>query len=170
MPDADAPVLCPIPPCLVAPGSGSADFVTLIAVADLRPGGLRRISFGDLDLVVAATTAGIVVTDDRCPHMAAPLSLGTLDGCVVACVLHRGSFDLSTGETATFPTTGGLDASGALHAPWAPAGTPPKPEPSAAKAQARTLTRTRRLRFYPTRVRAGILEARVPGATGDAEG
>ncbi|HXQ95552.1 MAG TPA: Rieske 2Fe-2S domain-containing protein [Candidatus Acidoferrales bacterium] len=169
MPNVDAPVLCPIPPHMVAPGSPSADFTPLVAVADLPVGGLRRVSFGDLDLVVAATTCGIVVTDDRCPHMAAPLSLGTLDGCIVACVLHRGSFDLSTGETATFPTTGGLDADGVLHAPWAPAGTPPKPEPSASKAQARTLTRTRRLRFYPTRVRAGILEARVPGARDDVD-
>ncbi len=43
--------------------------------------------------------AGIVATDDRCPHMSAPLSIGELDGCVVACPLHEGRFDLCTGET-----------------------------------------------------------------------
>jgi nitrite reductase/ring-hydroxylating ferredoxin subunit len=170
MPHADVPPLCPIPPRLVAPGSASAEFTALLPVADLAPGDMRRVTFGDLDLLVAATTSGIVVTDDRCPHMAAPLSLGTLDGCVVACVLHRGAFDLSTGETAMFPTTGGLDADGDRHAPWAPAGAPPKPEPSATKAQARSLTRTRRMRFYPARIRAGVLEARVPGVVPGGDG
>jgi len=165
MSDDNAPAICPIPPRLVAAGAGSAEFRPLLDVADLSPGGMRRVSFGDLDLLVAATSSGIVVTDDRCPHMSAPLSLGTLDGCVVACVLHRGAFDLSTGETATFPTTGGLDADGMHHAPWAMAGAPPKPEPSESKANARALTRTRRLRFYPARIREGILEARVPEAT-----
>ena len=170
MSDVNAPALCPIPPRLVAAGAGSAEFRPLLDLADLVPGGMRRVSFGDLDLLVAETPAGIVVTDDRCPHMSAPLSLGTLDGCLVACVLHRGAFDLSTGETATFPTTGGLDADGMHHSPWAPAGAPPKPEPSESKATARALTRTRRLRFYPSRIRDGILEARVPAATQGVEG
>ncbi len=164
MPDVNVPALCPIPPRLVAAGAGSAGFRPLLDVADLLPGDMRRVSFDDLDLLVAATSSGIVVTDDRCPHMSAPLSLGTLDGCVVACVLHRGAFDLSTGETATFPTTGGLDADGTHHAPWALAGAPQKPEPSESKANARALTRTRRLRFYPARIREGVLEARVPVA------
>ncbi len=158
----ETPVLCPIPPGLVAPGADGAEFVPLLALGDLAPGTMRRVSFGDLDVLVAATDAGIVVTDDRCPHMSAPLSLGTLDGCAVACVLHRGTFDLATGETVTFPTTGGLDADGVSHAPWNPADTGPKPEPSASKASARALTRTRRLRFYPTRVEGGVLEARIP--------
>ena len=57
---------------------------------------------------------GIVATDDRCPHMSAPLSIGELDGCVVACPLHEGRFDLCTGETVQMPTTGGLDADGTL--------------------------------------------------------
>ncbi len=162
MPASDTPTLCPIPPGLVAPGAETADFVPLVALDDLAPGEMQRVSFGDLDVLVASTDAGIVVTEDRCPHMSAPLSLGTLDGCVVACVLHRGAFDLETGETRTFPTTGGLDADGISHAPWTPADTTPKPEPSASKATAHSLTRTRRLRFYPTRVEGGILEARIP--------
>ena len=73
---------------------------------------MRRVTVGDLDLLVAHTPDGIVVVDDRCPHMSAPLSLGTLDGCVVACPLHEGRFDLCSGETVQMPTTGGLDADG----------------------------------------------------------
>ena len=62
-----------------------------------------------------------------------------------------------------FPTTGGLDAEGGYHPPWAPAGSSDKPEPTDLKARARAATRIRRLRYYPLRVRDGIIEARIPG-------
>jgi nitrite reductase/ring-hydroxylating ferredoxin subunit len=156
--------LCPIPRGLVAAGAARAPFRPALAVDDLSPGAMRRVTFADLDLLVAHTPAGIVVTDDRCPHMAAPLSIGTLDGCVVDCVLHRAAFDLTTGAAVTYPTTGSLDADGGYHAPWAPAGSAPKPEAQGTKAQARAMTRTRRMRFYPSRVRDGYLEIRVPGS------
>ena len=74
-------------------------FEAVLDVADLPPGAMRRVTRGDLDILLAHTPAGIVATDDRCPHMSAPLSIGELDGCVVACPLHEGRFDLCTGET-----------------------------------------------------------------------
>ncbi|MBA3797214.1 MAG: Rieske 2Fe-2S domain-containing protein, partial [Chloroflexi bacterium] len=95
-------------------------------------------------------------------HMAAPLSVGRLDGCEVDCPLHKGRFDLRTGDTVRFPTTGGLDPDGGYHPPWAPAGAPPKPEPSDDKARARAATRVRRLRYYPVRVRGDAIEVAIP--------
>jgi nitrite reductase/ring-hydroxylating ferredoxin subunit len=124
---------------------------------------MKRISAGDLDVLLAHTTGGLVATDDRCPHMAAPLSIGALDGCVVACPLHKGRFDLTTGEVVVFPTTGGLDADGGSHPTWSPPGSDPKPEPSDAKAMARALTRVRRLRYYPLRIQGDTIELRLPG-------
>ena len=118
---------------------------------------------GDLDLLLARTPAGICLIDDRCPHMAAPLSVGTLEDCIVACPLHRGRFDLATGDVVQFPTTGGLDADGTYHAPWQPEGGASRPEPTDLKAQARAATRVRRVRYYPLRVTDGIIEARLPG-------
>jgi nitrite reductase/ring-hydroxylating ferredoxin subunit len=111
---------------------------------------------------VAWTGEGIIVTDDRCPHMSAPLSIGELDGCVVACPLHEGRFDLCTGETVRMPTTGGLDADGNYHSPWSPSGAELKPEPPTKKLEARRLTRVNRLRYYPARIRDGRLEAQLP--------
>lgn len=160
--DGREPAIAATPEGLWSPGSRDAAFVDLCAVVDVPDGTMRRVTIGDLDLLVAATLAGMLVTDDRCPHMSAPLSLGSLDGCVVACPLHTGRFDLSTGETVQWPTTGGLDPEGGYHPVWAPAGTPPKPEPPSLKADARRLTRVRRLRFYPARIRDGRVEARVP--------
>ncbi len=123
---------------------------------------MRRFTSGDLDVLVAHTPLGLCVTDDRCPHMAAPLSLGTFNGCIVACPLHRGHFDICTGDVAQFPTTGGLDADGKSYAPWAPPEAADKPEPTDLKARARALTRVRRLRYYPVRIVDGMIEARLP--------
>jgi naphthalene 1,2-dioxygenase system ferredoxin subunit len=157
-----APRIAATPPGLAAPGTADAPFVTVLPVADLPPGAMVRVSHGDLDLLLANVPAGLLATDDRCPHMAAPLSIGRLDGCVVDCPLHNGRFDLCSGETVQMPTTGGLDADGASHLPWSPPGTEPKAEPPGRKAEARRLTRVRRLRHYPVRVVDGIIEVAFP--------
>ncbi len=150
------------PPELLAPGTRAAPFVDVAPVADMPPGSMRRITLAGVDLLVAHTPDGIVVTDDRCPHMSAPLSIGELEGCVVACPLHEGRFDLCSGETVRMPTTGGLDADGNYHAPWSPTGASPKAEPPSKKLEARRLTRVHRLRYYPTRIRDGHLEVQLP--------
>jgi nitrite reductase/ring-hydroxylating ferredoxin subunit len=152
----------PIPPGLQAPGTSASPFEPLLSLADLPPGALARVSRGDLDLLLAHVPEGILATDDRCPHMAAPLSIGRLDGCVVDCPLHNGRFDLATGATVQVPTTGGLGADGTYHPTWAPPGSPPKPEPGGPKAEARRLTRIRRLRYYPVRVVDGMIEVALP--------
>ena len=74
---------------------------------------MHQVSRGDLDVLLAHTTDGIVATADRCPHMSAPLSIGELDGCIVACPLHEGRFDLRSGNVVQMPTTGGLEPDGA---------------------------------------------------------
>jgi nitrite reductase/ring-hydroxylating ferredoxin subunit len=94
--------------------------------------------------------------------MSAPLSIGELDGCVVACPLHEGRFDLCTGETVQMPTTGGLDPDGVYRPTWSPAGREAKVDPPGKKAEARRLTRVRRLRYYPVRITAGMIEIALP--------
>ncbi|HEY8870993.1 MAG TPA: Rieske 2Fe-2S domain-containing protein [Candidatus Limnocylindrales bacterium] len=154
-------IAAPFPPALTALGAADAPFVATIPIEELPDGALRRVTFGDLDVLLAHTTAGIVAVDDRCPHMSAPLSLGELDGCVVACPLHSGRFDLASGNPVRMPTTGGLDPDGVYQPTWSPAGTPPKAEPPGLKAEARRLTRVRRFRYYPVRIVDGTIEVAV---------
>ncbi len=154
--------VAPTPPDLAAPGTEGAPFEPVLPAAELPPGALVRVTRGDLDVLLAHVPEGILATDDRCPHMSAPLSLGRLQGCVVGCPLHSGRFDLCTGATVQVPTTGGLDADGVAHPTWSPPGAEPKPEPAGLKAEARRLTRIRRLRYYPVRVRDGMVEVAFP--------
>ncbi len=152
----------PFPAELQAPGTEDSPFEPLAQLGEIPQGGLLRVSRGDLDVLIASTEAGLVAIEDRCPHMSAPLSAGTLEGCAVACPLHRGVFDLCDGEVLTFPTTGGLDAEGEYHATWRPADSKPKPEPTDAKARARALTRVRRLRYFPLRISGNVVEVCLP--------
>jgi nitrite reductase/ring-hydroxylating ferredoxin subunit len=152
----------PFPLQLQAPGTEGAAFEPVLDLASLPPGAMRRVSRGDLDVLLAHTPSGIVATDDRCPHMSAPLSIGELDGCVVACPLHEGRFDLCTGDTVQMPTTGGLDPDGIYHPTWSPAGRDAKVDPPGKKAEARRLTRVRSLRYYPVRVIDGWIEVALP--------
>jgi nitrite reductase/ring-hydroxylating ferredoxin subunit len=154
------PKPAPFPAHLRALGTTDAPdaFEAVLDAADLPPGTMRRVTRGEVDVLLAHTSAGVVATDDRCPHMSAPLSIGELDGCVVACPLHEGRFDLATGDIAQMPTTGGLDPDGTYHPTWSPAGRDPKVDPPGKKAEARRLTRVRRMRYYPLRIVDGRVE------------
>jgi len=157
-----ASIVAPIPKGLTAIGARSAGFERVLGVAELPPGAMRRVTFGDLDVLLAHTSKGIVATVDRCPHMSAPLSIGRLEGCIIDCPLHSGQFDLATGNPTRMPTTGGLDADGTYHPVWAPEGREPKPDPPGVKAEARRLTRVGRIRYYPVRIAGDAIEVAVP--------
>ena len=151
-----------IPPDLTAIGAAGAPYRAALALAELPPGALRRVTFGELDVLLAHTSGGIAAVEDRCPHMSAPLSLGSLDGCVVACPLHNGRFDLAGGDVERMPTTGGLLPDGSYVPPWTPEGKEPKLDPPGLKAEARKLTRIRRFRYYPVRIVDGTIEVALP--------
>ena len=156
------PVAGPFPPRLRASGTSHAAFQPILPAADLPAGSMRRVSRGDLDILLVHAPIGVLALDDRCPHMAAPLSIGTLEGCIVGCPLHSGRFDLASGDVVQMPTTGGLDPDGNSHPTWSPPGSDPKPEPPGKKAEARRLTRVRRLRYYPLRITDGMIEVALP--------
>lgn len=150
------------PPELAEAGTAEAGYERLLAVDELPGGAMVRVTRRDLDILLAHTPQGIVAVADRCPHMSAPLSIGTLEGCIVGCPLHEGRFDLATGEPVQMPTTGGLDPDGEYHPTWSPAGRDPKVDPPGKKAEARRLTRVRRMRYYPVRIRDGWVEVALP--------
>jgi nitrite reductase/ring-hydroxylating ferredoxin subunit len=154
--------ILPFPRSLQSPGAADAPFQGVLRVDELPPGTLRRVTLGEVDILLAHTPLGLCAVDDRCPHMSAPLSIGSLDGCIVACPLHAGRFDLSTGDPVQMPTTGGLWPDGTYEPVWTPPGREPKVDPPGSKSEARRLTRVRRFRYYPVRVADGVIEIAVP--------
>jgi len=158
------PIAAAFPIELTAPGAAGGRAVDGGTLADLPEGAMRRVSDGDLDILIAHTPAGIIAVEDRCPHMSAPLSIGGLEGCIVSCPLHEGRFDLCSGDVVQMPTTGGLDPAGNYVPTWSLAGKDAKVDPPGKKAEARRLTRVRRLRYYPVRIVDARIEVTLPGA------
>ena len=154
----------PFPPHRLAVGvdRDAPTFEPMLGTAELPEGSMRRVTRGELDVLLVHTERGLFATDDRCPHMSAPLSIGDLDGCIVACPLHEGRFDLLSGDPAQMPTTGGMDPDGVYHPTWSPAGRDPKVDPPGRKAEARRMTRVRRFRYYPVRVIGDTIEVALP--------
>lgn len=157
-----ASLIAPIPTGLTAVGAADAPFRFAIQLSELPEGSMRRVTFGELDVLLARTARGIAAVADRCPHMAAPLSIGYLEGSVVGCPLHDGRFDLATGNVDRMPTTGGLLPDGSYVPVWTPEGKDPKPDPPGLKAEARRLTRVMRFRYFPVRVSGDAVEVAIP--------
>jgi p-cumate 2,3-dioxygenase ferredoxin subunit len=79
----------------------------LCRVEDIASGTMRQEFLPDGTLVALYNVEGrIYATADACTHGAASLSEeGTLNGQIVECGFHNGSFDVTTGEPCASPCT-----------------------------------------------------------------
>lgn len=66
-------------------------------VTDFDADGRLSAHLEDTPLGVFKTPSGLFAVDDRCPHGAARLSRGYLDGATIECPLHNARFSLETG-------------------------------------------------------------------------
>ena len=77
--------------------------IELCKTSDIKPGAIKKVETGGLELAVYNVAGEFFVTDDACTHGPASLSDGELDGHVVECDFHQGAFDVRTGEVASPP-------------------------------------------------------------------
>lgn len=84
-------------------------FQPVLALADLPPGAMRKVTVDYQDLVLVRVDEGVFALCAACPHARGPLDRGTLSGTVLTCPWHNWQFDVRTGESAaggrarTFP-------------------------------------------------------------------
>jgi nitrite reductase/ring-hydroxylating ferredoxin subunit len=89
--------------------------MTLTEVAklsDVPEGTLKHVEIENKEILLVNVGGKIYAMDDRCGHMNASLSMGTLEGDSVECALHHARFDVKTGEKMREGHLGG--ASGAI--------------------------------------------------------
>ena len=60
---------------------------------------------GGLAVAIYRVDGAYHATNDKCTHGEASLSDGLVDGHVVECPFHSGTFDVRTGQALTFPCT-----------------------------------------------------------------
>lgn len=76
----------------------------LCEAGEVAPGGMLRVQLEGMDpLLVCNVDGKLYAVDDECTHAIASLSEGRLQGNIVFCPLHGGSFDVCSGKAKSLP-------------------------------------------------------------------
>ena len=81
------------------------DWHDVIAVGELEPGWVTRVSVGARTLAIYDTPSGIYASLPLCSHGGADLCDGYFDRHVIECPLHQGAFDVRSGKPVAAPAT-----------------------------------------------------------------
>ena len=65
---------------------------------DIWAGEMRAVHLGAVDVLLCNVDGMLVAYQDRCPHLANPLSAGVLSDGVLTCAAHEWEFDARTGR------------------------------------------------------------------------
>ena len=83
-------------------------FVPVASADDISPGGMRCVAIERRRVVIAHVEGHFHAFSDVCGHRNAPLSRGSLHGCIVECPLHFAQFDVRTGKLVDGPVSADL--------------------------------------------------------------
>jgi nitrite reductase/ring-hydroxylating ferredoxin subunit len=81
----------------------AGNVVRICAKSDVAADSVKAFPVGDKMLAVYNIGGTYYATDDECTHAAASLADGLLDGDVIECCMHMGSFRVTTGEVVDPP-------------------------------------------------------------------
>ena len=73
-------------------------FINSSDIKDVPSGKMKHVEVQEKEILLANSDGKVYALCDRCSHMNAPLSIGTLNGKVVTCPLHGARFDVATGK------------------------------------------------------------------------
>jgi nitrite reductase/ring-hydroxylating ferredoxin subunit len=84
--------------------SESQQFTDALDVTDVEATGtMKHAEIGEKEILIANSNGQVYALCDRCSHMNAPLSRGTLNGKVVTCPMHGARFDVTSGKKVGEP-------------------------------------------------------------------
>ena len=78
-------------------------FIDSSDIKDVPLGKMKHVELQENEVLLANSDGKLYALCDRCSHMNAPLSMGTLNGKVVTCPLHGARFDVTTGKKVGEP-------------------------------------------------------------------
>jgi nitrite reductase/ring-hydroxylating ferredoxin subunit len=73
-------------------------FIDASDIKDVPPGKIKHVEIEEKEILLANSDGKVYALCDRCSHMNAPLSMGTLNGKVVTCPMHGARFNVTTGK------------------------------------------------------------------------
>ncbi len=87
---------------------GSADYVDLVAAAEIAPGSLRPFEVAGHKLLVCRAGDEYFAIENKCSHTGALLTRGRIRGDCIVCPVHGARFQLRDGKHLTPPASTGL--------------------------------------------------------------
>ena len=78
-------------------------FVEVAKTSEIGIGKMKSVEVNGMDILIANVDGRFYALDDRCGHMNALLSMGTLEGKIVTCPFHYAQFDVTTGQKIKDP-------------------------------------------------------------------
>jgi len=75
-----------------------SEFIEVSKVGELEDGAMRAVDVAGRQVLLARVGDHYYAADNRCPHMGARLSRGSLRGTIVTCPRHGSQFDLNDGQ------------------------------------------------------------------------
>ena len=79
------------------------DSVLVCAQSEVGPGTVKAFAVGAATVAVYNIDGTFYATDDECTHAAASLADGMIDGDIIECCMHMGSFHIPTGRVVQPP-------------------------------------------------------------------
>ena len=73
-------------------------YVKVAKTFDVPAGKLKHVEIEGMEILIANVEGKFYAVSDRCPHLNAKLSEGTLDKTIVTCPRHLSKFDVTTGR------------------------------------------------------------------------
>ena len=80
-----------------------AEFVKVIAIAELAPGACTEVAVGGKAVALFNVAGSFHAIGNRCVHRGGPLGQGMLDGQMVLCPWHAWTYDVTTGVSTVNP-------------------------------------------------------------------
>jgi nitrite reductase/ring-hydroxylating ferredoxin subunit len=85
-------------PALIEVRGQIGSFVKAAKTTDIPVGTMKHVEVDGVEILLANVEGKFYAVSDRCPHLNATLSEGTLNKTVVTCPRHLSSFDVTTGK------------------------------------------------------------------------
>ena len=73
-------------------------FVKVAKTADIPVGKMKHVEVDGIEVLIANVEGKFYAVGDRCPHLNAKVSEGTLNKTIVTCPRHLSTFDVKTGR------------------------------------------------------------------------
>lgn len=73
-------------------------YIPVARIGELSPGAMKEVDLGGREVLLANVDGSYFAFSRQCPHEAADLKTGALEGTKVRCNNHNYCFDLQTGE------------------------------------------------------------------------